>query len=401
MFYKYNYLSKMGKEGEGTFEGSKRNLMSYVQENNWTLISVQFDLRSYLKNFIKSKKINLKSLPPFFEEFRDMLATGLPINEIFEALKETNDDKALIRALNIIQASTLNGSSLNNAFRKTGVFSSFVLTSIETGEKGGKLVEVMDNLSSYYKKSVEFNDQIVSQLSYPAFVFIILLGVMSFISFYAVPRIGHLLPGNSSQNILTILFLGISNIIQKFWYLLVFSLFLIFYFLSIYKNKYPVGFAQHYYRLPVWGKLAKEKDIAYYFLNLASLSKSGVTLIESLSILHHSNKSYISLLLFECKKYVISGLDFWSALKKFEFFPRYVFYTVRKGEDTGKGSEYYMKIYNFYLNRVNDGLNRLTSTIQPFMLFILAGFLIFIVVAFLLPIYSNLTNLTDINVIQQ
>ena len=400
MFYKYTYLSKIGKELEGAFKGSKRDLMNHIQENNWTLISIQLDIKSYFQNFIKGKKINLKNLPPFFEEFRDMLATGLPINEIFEALKETNDDKALIRALNIIQESTLNGSSLNNAFRKTGVFSSFVLTSIETGEKGGKLVEVMDNLSSYYKKAVEFNDKIVGQLSYPAFVFIILTGVIFFISFYAVPKIGHLLPGNSSQNILTILFLGISHIVQKFWYLFVFSLFLIIYSLSIYKNKYPVSFAQYYYRLPVWGELAKEKDIAYYFLNLASLSKSGVTLIESLSILHHSNKSYISLLLFECKKYVLSGSDFWYALKKFEFFPRYVFYTVRKGEDIGKLSEYYMKIYNFYLNRVNVSLNRLTSAIQPFMLFVLAGFLIFIVLAFLLPIYSNLTNLTDINVIK-
>ncbi len=400
MIYRYSYISKIGKEFEGVFEGTRKQLLDYVHKKQWVLISLRVDFLLYLKSLVNSKKVKAKNLPAFFEEFRDMLTTGLPINDIFEALKETNDDKILVTAMYKIQDFIKSGTSLSEAFNKSGVFDGFVISSIETGEKAGRLSEVMDNLSTYYRNSSNLNDKLMSQLSYPLFVGFILFAVVTFITFYAVPRMGELLPAKSSQNFFTSALCGLSSGLRQFWFLPAALIVFMIYLILTFRKSNPDKFSRYFYNFPGIGRIAKEKDLAYYFLNLAALNKSGVSLIESLSILHSSNKSYISSVLMDCRKYVISGSSFWIALKKFNFFPTYVFYTVRKGEETGKLSDYYTKIYLFYLNRVNTSLNRLTAVIQPILLFSLAGVLIFIVLAFLMPIYSNLSTLTDVNSIK-
>lgn len=98
------------------------------------------------------RKINISR---FCQTFGALYASGLPILQSIDAATNTVSNRALIEALETIQAYVKTGSTLSQAFNGSGEFPSLVIRMLKVGEDSGKLTEVLDQVSEFYTNDVD------------------------------------------------------------------------------------------------------------------------------------------------------------------------------------------------------------------------------------------------------
>ncbi len=90
--------------------------------------------------------------------------------------------------------------------------------------------------------------------------------------------------------------------------------------------------------------------------------------------------------------------NFTTTLQKDSFFPSFIYYSVRKGEEMGSLDEYLQNLSRYYFEKVSRRTRVILSFIQPALLVFCALILLFVVSAFIMPVYSNLSNIAGGNV---
>lgn len=102
-----------------------------------------------------------------------------------------------------------------------GVFSDTVVNLIRSGEVTGQLPDVLKEIVRSLKWQDEMATQTKKLLTYPAFVFVIIGGVVFFLMIYLVPQlIGFLKNLGQEIPLQTRLLIGLSGIFVEYWWAL-------------------------------------------------------------------------------------------------------------------------------------------------------------------------------------
>jgi type II secretory pathway component PulF len=91
-------------------------------------------------------------------------------------------------------------------------------------------------------------------------------------------------------------------------------------------------------------------------------------------------------------------LSLWQALKHDAFFPKSVYSSIRKGERWATLTDYLQSLADSYFKKVTRKIDALLGFIQPAFLMLCGILLLLIVSAFVIPVYSNLSNIAGGNV---
>ena len=399
MYYKYSVLSETGNEINGVGEGPYKNMKQSLKEKNYFLLSLEPDILRSIKSCVERKKIKAQDLAVFFEDMANMLKTGIAINEAVIALRESSTVTLLTKALEKIEDDLASGFSLAKAFETTKVFPWLVLNMLKVGEKSGNLEKVLEDLSRNYSREADFLLELKNALIYPVVILSMLVGIMFYVSFNVIPHLEALLPIASNGYVATKLLLGLSHFLKDFWYICPFfpiAVIFIYYRLKKGSNEWTVDY---YCKIPVIGELAKDMAFSTFFSNLALLQRNGISIINSLALIEETTSyKFLAKKILKVKDFITSGLCLWQAFEKDSFFPGFVYYSVRKGEEMGSLDAYLESLSKYYFSKVSRRIRVILSLIQPVLLIFCAGVLLFLVSAFIVPVYGNLSNIAGGNV---
>jgi type II secretory pathway component PulF len=399
MHYRYNVLSETGNEIKGLEQGSYQEIRKRLKEKNYYILSLEADIFKSIMYALEKKTVKPQTLALFFEDLVNMLKTGIAMNEAVSALQESSVEPLLSKALSAIEYDLANGFSLAKAFEKTKVFPWLVINMLKVGEKSGSLEQVFDDLSKYYLREAEFLSSLKSAVIYPIVVFCMLVGIMFYVSSNVIPHLEALLPIRGNAYFSTRVLLFLSHFLKDFWFVcLLFPVAGIFIY-SRFKKSSIERIADFYYKIPLVGSIAKDAAFSTFFSNLAVLQRNGINIAEALSLIEETaSYQFLSKKIQKLKDYIASGLSFWQALEKDPFFPSFIYYSIRKGEEMGRLDEYLTSLSRYYFDKVSRRIRVLLSFIQPLLLIFCAAFLLFVVSAFIMPVYSNLSNIAGGNV---
>lgn len=399
MYYKYNVLSETGNEIKDSLEGSFRKVTQSLKDRKYYVLSLEPDILRSIKSSFFRKKISSQSLSVFFEDMANMLKTGIAMNEVMIALRESSTEILLTKALDSIEDDLASGFSLAVSFEKTKVFPDLVVSMLKVGEKSGNLEKVLEELSGHYSREALFLSSLKNACLYPAVILCMLVGIMFYVSFKVIPHLEALLPITANGYFATRLLLSLSHFLKSFWYVcLLFPIAGIFVY-SAFKTSRMERIVDYYYKIPLVGELAKDIAFSTFFSSLALLQRNGVSIIDSLTLIEET-PSYKTMAkkVSKIKDFITSGLSFWQTLEKDPFFPSLVYYSVRKGEETGSLDKYLEGLSKHYSNKVTRRIRVILSLIQPLLLTFCAIILLFLVSAFIMPVYGNLSNIAGGNV---
>ncbi len=377
--------------------GQKKDIVGQLSQQELYVIEIKPDYRRVLVNFLSRRRLSALSSAVFFEDFHNMLETGMNIPQILSIFKETNKDETLLISLLTLQEQLSKGKSLTEALIDLNIFPWIVNITLSAGEKTGRLAESVGTLGQYFRRSYQVQSKIKQALIYPLIVFTLLLAVMFFISLRVIPQLKSFLPIEALHNQTTQGVLFLSFFLQQYAWMLVLAVSLAIFGVYFWGRKNCYCFQERLYNLPVLGTIFKESSLALYLLNLSVLLKSGISLFEAINDLNAFDQTPVATHFMGRRNYMLGGASFWQAIEQDKFFPKMISSTMHRAEEMVKVDEYCLTLADYFFKRTGSQVDGLIHVVQPVLLALGGMFLVVIAFAFLLPIYGSLTTIAGGN----
>jgi type II secretory pathway component PulF len=142
-------------------------------------------------------------------------------------------------------------------------------------------------------------------------------------------------------------------------------------------------------KIPVFGKLIRDTELARFSRTFSMLLKNGVPMLDSLEITsevitNNAIKEDIDSVYNDVK----AGMSITSAIKKRECFPLFVSNMAAVGEEGGFLDKALLNIARNYETEMDRVMKIITALLEPAFILIMGLVVGFIVVAMLLPVFE-------------
>jgi len=395
MFWKIEALTAKRSEITQTHEGSLEDVKALAMLYGLEILSISPDYSAFIKNMIQNQKLSASTLAIFFKDFADMQRCGLSVHEAINTLNETSSNTVLKEALKKISNFINDGRSLEESFENVRIFPRIATVTLSAAEKTGNIPELLDILAQYFRFNHENKRKMIQSLAYPGVVFLMLTGLSVFISITLVPQLRMFLPSVSSDSLSAMLLMAYADIIKKYWWTVILFAVgggLIFKYSWDNNRERLMGGV---FCIPLLGDLIKNFELSHLFLNLYIYQKSGVNIIQTITNIHQTNKTYITERLLLIRDKIFKGASLGEAFKQDRFFPPFVYQNMTKGQMNGYLPQYLERIYKYYDIKTKESIGMMIAMVEPLLLAVASLFLLTIVCAFILPIYTNMNQMGD------
>ena len=126
----------------------------------------------------KQQMLGNLEIAAFCDQLSMIVSAGIPIYEGISILQEDAPEEDTAEILSVISNSLDHGNSFCDALKETNVFPKYVLDMIEIGELSGKLEEVLNALTEYYKREESIQNSIKNAVTYPLLMIAMMLAVI-------------------------------------------------------------------------------------------------------------------------------------------------------------------------------------------------------------------------------
>jgi general secretion pathway protein F len=349
--------------------------------------SNEFTLSRYFER-IKPQELALLT-----RQLSTLVGAGLPLVECLSALIEQVETARIKRTLSQIREQVTEGSSLADALKgHPRIFSDLYVNMVRAGEASGALDLVLLRLADYTENYAALRDKVRSALTYPTLMAIVGSAILFFLLSYVVPKVTKIFSENqASLPVMTTVLLAISGFMQQYWWLVIGTVIMVVISVRV-STRTPAGrlrYDRYVLGMPYFGKLLKKVALARFSRTLSTLLTSGIPLLQSLDIVKNVvNNTVLSGAIEEARASIREGQSIAPPLKKSGLFPAMLIHMIAVGEKSGELEQMLSKAADAYDSEVSSSVSAITSIMEPVMILIGGGVVLFIVLAILLPIFE-------------
>jgi type IV pilus assembly protein PilC len=344
------------------------------------------------------RKVPPKTLAVFTRQFSVMIDAGLPLVQCLEILANQQEHKNFQKILLQVRQDVEAGSTLADAMRRhPKAFDNLYVNMIAAGEAGGILDTILQRLSVYIEKAVKLRNQVRAAMIYPATVIIIAAIVVAVILLKVIPTFAALFTSLGAELPLpTRIVINASNFLARYWWaflaLIAAGVFAFRRYYATYRGRRVVDGAL--LKAPILGMILRKIAVARFCRTLATLTSSGVPILESLDITARtSGNAIVEDAIIGVRKSVEGGKTIVEPLRESGVFPNMVVQMIGVGEQTGALDAMLNKIADFYEDEVDVAVQGLVKLLEPVMIFILGVIIGGIVIAMYLPMFTLINKI--------
>lgn len=329
----------------------------------------------------------------FIRQTAVLLDAGIPLLRALDIMAEQIESRRLLKAVEAVRLDVKGGTTFKHAMaRHPKIFPPLWTFLIEAGETSGDLPLVLNQIADHYETAVKLRQKIVSALIYPCILVLLSIGAVLTFLLKVIPVFADLYAQfHATLPALTLFILKLSDFLRHTVLIIIGSLVLALFLLARYFAT-PQGrrVADAFLiRLPIIGELIQYVILARLCVNLATLIRSGVNLIQCLEI---SARTAGNVIYEEALKNVLvdvqQGKSLATALKSNPLFHPLMMHMAAIGEEGGRLPEMMARAAKEYENRVDIFITRLAVVIEPVILIFVGGIVGILVAAMFLPIFS-------------
>lgn len=239
--------------------------------------------------FFSYYKLSINKQTFFAKKLSFLIKSGITVIESITLIKNQTKSKPEAKTFERIIGDVRNGKSLASSLERChGTFSNFAINIIKAGELSGNLTQNLNYLADELRKKEILKKKIISSLVYPIIITVATLSITFFLTMFIFPKI---IPIFQSMNvklpITTKMIIKLVEIINNYGLyislgLAIFIIGLILIIKKVKKVRYIYdGFI---FKIPIFGKIAKNYNLTNLTRTLGILLKSGLSVIEALQI---------------------------------------------------------------------------------------------------------------------
>ncbi|MDP8258575.1 MAG: type II secretion system F family protein [Candidatus Aadella gelida] len=348
---------------------------------------------------MKKYKVNIDEVVVFTERLSSMIDAGLPIIKCLYTIRTQEENEDLKRIIYSMCLDLEGGLQLSEALSKyPTIFSDFYVNLVRAGETGGILDEVLERIATYLSKQQYIKREIKKAFAYPTIVLAAAILIVGFLTIFIVPvfadiyrKMGVTLP------LPTIILVSISNIVGKYWLLLlVLSIVSAGALKAMYK-KPAVRRAIDMMKLnaPIFGTLNRQIAVSRVVRTLAALTTSGIPIMKGLDVVKDiSGNIVFADLMDNIKESVREGNMISDTLEESNLFPPMVIQMISAGEVSGALEKMLNKSADFLDRDINYTIGKLVTRLEPALTTMLAFVIGFIAMAIYLPMFDVVSGIS-------
>ena len=335
----------------------------------------------------------LRDVAPFVRQVSVLLQAGVGLVTALDDLARQIEKTSFAEIVMDLRNKVMGGTPLSGAMADhRQVFPDLVCAMVRAGEESGHLEHVMADLATYLESQLALRRAVVGALVYPAFIACVFCLVGAVLFLFVVPSLEATFRSlGADLPFLTRALLG-SSVWLRHWILpLLLALVCVAIGLKAALRIPRVREARDALtlRLPVIGALALKVVLVRVLETLATLQRSGVSILRSLEIASATaGNKIVGDALAQARIEVMHGSSLSREMAKTEIFPPMLVRMVAVGEQTGSMDALLTQTASFYREEVDIGIRNATRLIEPIMIILLAVLVGLVVLAVYLPIFS-------------
>ena len=390
--YQYQAINKSGNSAKGVIEAdSERHARQLLREKNLFPTLIQTLKKSNLNKH--KDKISAQDLALFTRQLATLLSAGIPVEESLRGVSEQTEKDKIKKLIIGVRAKVMEGYSLAQALAEYPlVFPELYCATVAAGDQTGKLFEILQKLADYTEGQQNIKQKIQQALIYPALMIVISTAIISFLLTFVVPKIIEVFTtSNQSLPQMTIVLISISSFIKSYgiYTLIIFALIFLIFIKSLKKPNIRLIWHRTLLKITVISYLIITINVSRYIHTFAILFAAGVNVLETMKVSASLVTNNVMRLAFEqAASRVREGTSISIALKETGFINSMATHLIGSGEKSGEISTM-MERAAIHLD---SDLRRLIDTaltlLEPLVILLMGGVVLFIVLATLLPIFS-------------
>ena len=396
--FDYQAVDSKGKTKKGVIEGdTPRQARALLREQGLMPTEVTPTLANNKEKNGKPSsrkekgKVSAAELALITRQLATLVESGLPLEESLIAVAEQGEKHRIKSMVMGVRTKVTEGYGLAESMAEyPKVFNRLYRAMIAAGEKSGHLDKVLNRLADYTEQREQMRSQLIQALVYPVIMTVVAVGVIAILLTKVVPQIvgqfehmGANLPGSTKFLIASSEFLQANG----FFIVLFIAMLILLFSQLLKKPKFEMAYHQRVIALPGIGKVAKGLNTARFARTLSILSASAVLLLESMKISGEVlDNLYIKRQVKLAADKVREGSSLHLSLEQTKLFPPMMLHMIASGEKSGQLEQMLGRAADNQDKEFEALVNISLKAFEPALMVVMAGVVLFIVMAILEPI---------------
>lgn len=395
--FRYRAMEANGTIVEGNLEASNEHALDAQLRNSGAELLRCAEQRASLIQ--RRVKVSRKDLIGFCFHMEQMTRAGLPILEALADLRDSVGNPAFQEVIGNLISAVEVGNTMSQAMAEyPDVFDDLFVNLIAVGEESGELPDVMLKLTESLKWQDELLAKAKTVIMYPAFVGVVVIGVMLFMMLYVVPQmVDFIKEMGQALPIHTRALIGFSSFLINHWWWSVPLPGVVVLLIQL-QAKRSDGFRykvdgwklRAWYVGPILSKLIMSRFASYFALCYGA----GLDVLASLRISEDIvGNEVVKASVRDISAAIADGKTLSASVESTDMFPPLVVRMVRMGESTGQLDNALQNVSYFYDREVTESIDRLKAMIEPAMTVVLGAIMGWIMLSVLGPIYETISSI--------
>lgn len=325
-----------------------------------------------------------------------LVSSGVPFLRALDAVAEQTRSPRLRGILEQVRGDIESGSSFSAALaRHPDQFSELYRSMIRVGEEGGMLDRVLDRLASLAEREAVIRARISAAMRYPIIVTFALIAAIVALMHFVVPQFARLYERFEGELPLpTRVLIAANHLFQNYW-LLGAGLAVAAALAVRAALRTPAGrdwWDGVRIRIPVFGPLLLKATMARFSRVFSALLRSGIPILRTIEIAAETaGNRVVRRVILDIGEHVREGQSISGPMRRSPVFPPVVVQMVAIGEETGKLDDMLEKVAEYFETEVEYAIRNLTTAIEPMLIVVIGGIVLFLALAIFLPWWNVIT----------
>ena len=398
MLFKYKGFDKSGKKVKGTVTASAVEEAGHKLKSQGIYYEALTPTKEFSLEAFSKRQMPGELLATFSKELSSYLNSGMTILTAIKLLENQHEgEKRYVSFLNSVKTMIDEGKSLYHALNSQKVYAlpEFYLQSLNVAGQSGKMVEVLTNMADFFSAQHKVRKQVKGAMIYPSVIFIVALGIISFLLVTVVPQITQIFEDTDQAlpKITQIVVAASNFLIANYLAIFIGIILLILLFKLAYAkiNSFHRVMDGWMLKLPLIGTLIQNHELGRFSYILSLMLASGVAYAQAVQLAKATFSNFQLADLFDkAAVKVLEGNKLSNSLQmvKSVKLKRNFMQTLALGEESSEVAEVLSNTSALYSEENEDKLKILLSLLNPLMMLFIGGFVGIIIAAMMLPIFT-------------
>lgn len=338
------------------------------------------------------RRVKGQTMAIVYSQMAGLLRAGVPLLRTLNVLREQASHQGLKDALSDVSSRVEDGETLADAMqRHPNAFGEMAVNMVRAGGEGGFMEEALERVAAFTEQQEDLKSRTMGALAYPIFLGTVGSLIVAGLIIFVVPNFDSMFDTMRSQGQLPVAtewLLAVSTTLQSYWYIIVIAMLIL---LVMLQARAKTDSGRRFtdlckLKLPLFGVVFKNFAVARFCRVLGTLLRNGVPILGSLEIAGEAaGNKILSEAIESASENITAGESLAKPLASSGHFPQTVVEMISVAEESNSLDTVLVEIADSLEKRTTRTLDLAVKLLEPVMLLVMAGIVLFVVIALLLP----------------